>query len=203
MDKRIEIYNDGEQKVEIDAIYDWALKKCTTQFFYLDELQYSTLVDYSLTIINDDYVSLNKKDVSVAKNICMLTSNYEINFQDEYAVFNEIANYICELNKLNDEDIDDINQIFEEERIFCYNFERRIFDVDGFFCNFNRKKVRILYFRFEDRASLQLEILSLFNDNNYDDDEEDEEDYIDEYEDDEDDYIDDEDYIDNDDEMED
>lgn len=145
------IYQDDNCKIEINGYLHQFLKENIVETFYLEKNALEVVISYAIDRITKEGFELNKP--TVIKNIPVLESCKSISLRKPYDIFNEVLQYISlyySLDEDREEIIKDINDLFKEQNIYCYIFERRIFDVKGVLFFKGKDEDIMLFFGFKD-----------------------------------------------------
>lgn len=143
------LYEDEEQRVEIDGRTHLYLKLTKVEEFRLERYQ----LNYVLMEIFDLLKTKNKelKNTIIVGNIPIISAAAPFNLEPPHDVFNEALDYLRTYQTLDDKR-EEINQALENDfpGVYGYIFPHRIYDIKGFLTSKVEDDDVIFFFGFKD-----------------------------------------------------
>lgn len=96
---------------------------------------------------------LNYKPIVVIKNIPIVKYNAPVGLRPPHQYFNEVFNYLSDYYSLDEdyeEIMEDINNKFKNQNIYCFIFPHRVFDIKGFLIKIEKEQTYLLFFDYKD-----------------------------------------------------
>jgi hypothetical protein len=147
---KIEIYNDGNIKVEISEVFDYLVKRIIPKKIFLSQERWKELIEMTIDKLGNWYIYGNR----------VVTSSYALVFEEfkevelttEFSIFQDIVDVLI-LSK-NKEDfrvsVNNLKKIYKEDGVVIDFFDKDKYGVSGFMAAKEENEITILLFSFNE-----------------------------------------------------
>lgn len=152
--ERVEIYNDGKIKVEIDGLFDRYLKRTVIRTVKLSQFQYRFLLEIALDKLKEQDIDYKGCVLKASSNSPVLEHYKFLSLIEPFDVFEFALTTIVSLEDWDclDELIGLITQHYKREEIPFYLefFKKPVYNIDGFMAAKYGGELLISFFKLDD-----------------------------------------------------
>lgn len=152
---KIEIYNDGDIKVEINELFDYLVKRIIPKKIFLSQEHWKELIEMTIDKLGNWYIYGNR----------VVTSSYALVFEQfkgvelttEFSIFQDIVD-ILTLSKTKEDfriSVNNLKEICKEDNVVIDFFDENKYDVSGFMAAKEENEIIILLFSFNEEDFLK------------------------------------------------
>lgn len=151
---RVEIYNDGETKIEIEGWAHRYLKEIIVKTVNLSKNQYQFLLEVALDKIKEQGINYQGCILKASSSAPILEQHEHLSLIKPFDIFEFALTAIVSLEDWGclDELVDLIMQYYKEENIpFCLEFFKKpIYNINGFIASKYGGELLIFFFVLDD-----------------------------------------------------
>jgi len=152
---KIEIYNDGNIKVEISEVFDYLVKRIVPKKIFLSQEHWKELIEMTIDKLGNWYIYENR----------VVTSSYALVFEQfkgvelttEFSIFQDIVDILI-LSETKEDfkiSVNNLKKIYKEDGIVIDFFDENKYNVSGFMAAKEENEIIILLFSFNEEDFLK------------------------------------------------
>lgn len=145
------IYKDNDKEISIKGEIHQLINHLQKVEFTLDDEEMDIVQQMAVNLLIK--ADLNFKPIVVIKNIPIVKYNAPIHLRPPHQYFNDVFEYLSDYYSLDDdykEIMEEINNKFKDQNIYCFLFPHRVFDIKGFLIKIEEKQTYLLFFDYKD-----------------------------------------------------